>query len=333
MKSKILMLLICVCSMFLIGCDKTSDKDIYKKLTKKIEESKSYHVVGELEIINNEDSYLYDVDVAYEKDDKFRVSLKNKTNNHEQIILKNMDGVYVLTPSLNKSFKFQSEWPYNNSQAYLLQTLLSDLKKDTTKSFTKNEEGYVISSKVNYSNSKDLIKQNIYLDKDLNVKEVHVLNENDIVQMKMKFTEIDLKAVYDNNYFNLKSNVTVFGEENLMETSQNIDTIIYPMYIPENTHLSGQDKITKIDGERIILTFSGDKPFMFIQETVKTSDDILTIPVYGQPEIISDTVGTLTDTSVNWVSNGIEYYVVSDVLSESELLSVAKSISVMPVGK
>jgi len=38
-----------------------------------------------------------------------RVSLKNKTNNHEQIILKNSDGVYVLTPSLNKSFKFQSD--------------------------------------------------------------------------------------------------------------------------------------------------------------------------------------------------------------------------------
>ena len=37
--------------------------------------------------------------------------------------------VRVLTPTLNKSFKFQSDWPYNNSQVYLLQTLLSDIQK------------------------------------------------------------------------------------------------------------------------------------------------------------------------------------------------------------
>ena len=32
----------------------------------------------------------------------------------EQIILKNDEGVYVLSPNLNKSFKFQSKRPYNN---------------------------------------------------------------------------------------------------------------------------------------------------------------------------------------------------------------------------
>jgi len=46
-------------------------------------------------------------DLAKKKKDMYKVSLTNKANNHEQIILKNNDGVYVLTPSLNKSFKFQ----------------------------------------------------------------------------------------------------------------------------------------------------------------------------------------------------------------------------------
>ena len=65
---------------------------------------------------------------AYLKKDKFRVGLTNKTNNHEQIILKNDDGVYVITPSLNKSFKFQSDWPYNNSQIYLSCLKLANIK-------------------------------------------------------------------------------------------------------------------------------------------------------------------------------------------------------------
>ena len=110
---------LCLC-LFLVGCGNYSSKDATKDLEKKIDNLKSYELIGELSITNNDDVYKYDVDASYKKDDDFRVSLKNKTNNHEQIILKNETGVYVLTPSLNKSFKFQSDWPYNNSQAYLL---------------------------------------------------------------------------------------------------------------------------------------------------------------------------------------------------------------------
>ena len=106
----------------LVGCGKYTLNDAKGDLEKKLSNIKSYKLSGEMEIVNNDDVYKYDVDVAYAKTDKFRVSLKNKTNNHEQIILKNADGVYVLTPNLNKSFKFQSDWPYNNSQVYLLQT-------------------------------------------------------------------------------------------------------------------------------------------------------------------------------------------------------------------
>ena len=88
----------------------------------------SYYMKGNLSIISNEDNYLYDVEVSYEKENKFKVSLTNKVNNHTQIILRNDEGVFVLTPSLNKSFKFQSDWPYNNSQGYLLQSVIEDLK-------------------------------------------------------------------------------------------------------------------------------------------------------------------------------------------------------------
>ena len=159
---KMFFLLICV--LFFTGCGKDSNYDVIKDLTKKIEDINSYHLSGVLEIINNENSYLYDVDVAYLKDNNFRVSLKNKTNNHEQVILRNSEGVYVLTPSLGKSFKFQSEWPYNNSQSYLLHNLLNDINNDSEYGFESNDSGYIITTKVNYSNNKELVSQKIYMD-------------------------------------------------------------------------------------------------------------------------------------------------------------------------
>ena len=108
---KILFSLLCL-SFLVVGCGKNSEKDVLKDFGKKINNLNSYHLTGELAIYRGEDNYTYDVDVTYQKDDNYRVSLTNQVNNHEQIILRNDDGVYVLTPSLNKSFKFQSDWPY-----------------------------------------------------------------------------------------------------------------------------------------------------------------------------------------------------------------------------
>ena len=330
MKKYLLYALILFGCIVLVGCGKYVEKDIIKDLNNRIEKSNGYYVNGELQIINNEDSYLYDVEVAYEKDDNFRVSLKNKTNNHEQVILKNNDGVYVLTPSLNKSFKFQSEWPYNNSQSYILQTILKDIESDEERVFEENDNGYIFTTKVNYSNNNNLTKQKITMDKDLNIKEVIILNDKDEVQMKMTFNNIDYKATYDETYFTLKGNMSNIQTET---TNKTLDSIIYPMYIPENTKLSGQEKISTETGERIILTFSGDNPFMLVQETANITEDFLTIPMYGEPHIVTGTVGALSEGSVTWVSNGVEFYVASETLSTEQLLEVANSVNTMTVAK
>ena len=315
--------------IMLSGCGSKGEKDILKNLSKKVD-VEAYYLDGKLEIVNNEDSYQYDVEAAYKSKNNFRVSLKNKVNNHEQIILKNEEGVYVLTPSLNKSFKFQSEWPYNNSQSYLLQTVIQDLKNDENLGFEENNDGYIFTSTVNYANNPNLVKQKVYLDKDLNIKEVIVLNNEDVMQMKMTYNSIDYKATFDDSYFTLKGNVSNVDTNT---TSKSLDSIIYPMYVPANTYLSGQEKVMVEDGERVILTFNGDSPFMVIQETIKPTEELLTIPMYGEPYIVTGTVGALSDSSVTWVNNGVEFYVVSDVLNTNDLLQVANSIGTLPVGK
>ena len=103
--------------------------------------------------------------------------------------------------------------------------------------------------------------------------------------------------------------------------------------MPENTRLTGQDIIEKDNGERIILTFDGKKPFMLVQETVSKDEEFTTVLVDGDPLIIADSVAAVNDYSVNWVSDGVEYYIVSSDLDSEELISVASSIAVMPVGK
>jgi len=172
---------------------------------------------------------------------------------------------------------------------------------------------------------------------------VEVLDKDGNVEIKMVFNKIDLKADFNDTYFDLSSILDTEVKEENNEEQQNtetetkeiatIDDIIYPMYLPTNTYLANQEKVKVDNGERLILTFAGDSSFVLVEETVSITNSPEIIPTYGEVELIGASLAVINDNSANWFSNGIEYYVVSDTMDSSEILEVAKSISVLPVGK
>ena len=241
--------------------------------------------------------------------------------------------VRVLTPSLNKSFKFQSDWPYNNSQIYLLQSIISDLENDDKRTFKKDDKDYVFTSNVNYPNNRSLVSQKVTFDKDLNLTEAIVLDSDDVPNMTLKVKDIDFSPSFKNNYFEIDTIMsTVSTEEETVETSA-IDDVVYPLVLPEGTKLANEEKVDISGGERVILTFSGDKPFLLVEETVKAMDEFTVIPTMGEPVMFMDSFGVLSDNSINFTSGGINYYLVSDVMNQDELLEVANSINVLPTMK
>ena len=316
--------------MLLTGCQNYNAKTIKKDLNKNISSIKGYHILGDLNIYNGDNTYRYKVETSKNKDN-YRVSLINKSNNHEQIILKNNDGVYVLTPALNKSFKFQSNWPENSSQIYLLESLMNDINNDNNLKLTKNNNDYILESKIAFSNNKNLVKEKIVLDKNLNFKRVEVYDDDNNLQMKMKFNEVDKKASFNDKYFNVKENMKSKNTET-EETMSTIEDTIYPMYLPSGTYLSGEESIAKEDGERVILTFAGESPFILVQETVK-KEEIDDIPVMGNPSFVLDSVGAVSNNSIDFISNGVEYYLSSDSLTTEEMMQIAESISPVAVMK
>ncbi len=320
----------------LTGCS-NNNTDIIDKLKSKVNNLDSYQIDGKLEVVNNESTYKYDISVSFEKDEKYKVKLKNTTNDHEQVILKNNEGVYVLTPSLNKSFKFQSEWPYNNSGSYLFQALINDIENDDKVSALKTKGGYIINTKVNYANNKDLVSQKIYLDDKANIKKVEVLDKNSIPKIKMNYTNVKYNKKFDDDYFKLGKNFDtkdINNEKTLKDDSKETNKeydVAYPLYIPTNTKLTNQETVHLDQGDRTILTFSGDNSFTIVEEpSVKTSGVINT---NGEFEFLTDVIGIIDDGVAYFDTNGMSYYVVSDKLDSKELLNVVNSISTIPVGK
>lgn len=333
---KYLFLFLFILCLFIVGCGKNNINDVKNNVINKVNSLKSYEVVGKLEVVNNDDVFNYDVVVDYKDKDFYKVSLKNVANNHEQIILRNDDGVYVVTPSLNKSFKFQSDWPYNNSQAYLLKNIVDDIKVDNESTIIENGNEYVITSKVNFPNNPSLVKQRVTVDKNLEISKVEILNNDDISLMTFTITQANYKPTFNEGFFEINSIINDNKETDNKEkntTTSTIDDVIYPLYIPTGTVLTNEEKVSKTDGERVILTFGGEKPFTLVEETTLKENEFTVVPTYGEPFLLIDTVAALSNNSINWVSNGIEYYIVSDVLNQNELIEVAKSVNVVSILK
>ena len=377
---KKIFLFLCLICILLTGCGKANDKEVLKEFVSKVSGANSYYLSGTMELVNNEDIYNYNIQVSYKKDDFYKIELVNVVNDHKQVILRNNEGVYIVTPSLNKSFKFQSDWPYNNSQVYLLSSLLDDINNDENRTFKVEGDDYVFISSVNYPNNEKLVNQKIYFGKDNLPTKVEVMDADSNVQIRMVFDKIDLKTEFNDTYFDLNSildtnsttddkkdtndssgnnNTSNNDKKDTTNTSNNdgtnqspdntkpednntdnktketatIDDIIYPMYLPTNTYLTSTERVATEDGERLILTFTGDSSFVLMEEVAKYSNKPEIIPTYGDVELIGSSLAVINDNSANWFDNGIEYYIVSDVMKTDELLQVVKSINVLPVSK
>lgn len=382
----------CLCAAILLmttGCGKKDSADVVKEFTNTVNNSKSYVLKGTMEIYSDEDTFTYSVEANYLKDNFYKVLLVNQTNNHEQVILRNNDGVYVITPSLNKSFKFQSEWPDNSSQSYLLKAIITDMNNDAEVSMEQVDSKYVVKSKVNYPNNSDLIYQKVTLDKDMNLNKVEVYNASDALKVKVTVGSVDLKAGLSEDDFKLEDFVkeTDNGSSNNNEANNNgnsnnntgnnsassneskcdeddetckkeetcdpakdknckneaeskcegsnckstttgkLEDIIYPLYIPSNTYLSGKDKVDTDNGERVILTFGGDKSFVLVEEAAMASNEFEIIPVYGDPLMLNDTVAALSENSLYWTSNNVSYYLAGNDLTRDEILNIAKNMN------
>ena len=323
---KIFLCLILIC-LILTGCGKKDEKTVLKEFQDKVNNAESYYLSGNMELVNNEDVYTYKIAVSYEEEDHYKIELTNIINDHKQVILRNEEGVYVVTPSLNKSFKFQSDWPYNNSQVYLLQTLLKDINNGEY-TYKETNEGYTFTTNVTYSNDKNLIKQDINFGKNYLIKSVYVYDKNESIKMKMVFNNVDMNKNYDTNYFTLEENMKDAKKDNEVAS---LKDVVYPMYVPSDTYLTNKETIDTNNGKRIILTFTGSKPFTFVQENVTLTD--VTLLIDGEFVLLNDVLGNVTANEVSWISNGVEYYITSDVLSQNEMIEIAKSVGLLAVSK
>ena len=165
MRSRIFALLLVVVAIALAACGSQSKEDVMKKLSGKWNDTKGYELQATMEIKTGAEPRVYDVDVWHTKPDFYRVHVTQEGKDDAQMIVRNEEGVFVVTPSLGKTYKFQSDWPAQNSQAYLIGALSDDIKADKNAKMTEQDKAYIFETATTNNHKKILPTQQIHIDK------------------------------------------------------------------------------------------------------------------------------------------------------------------------
>ncbi|MEY8749630.1 LolA family protein [Alkalicoccobacillus gibsonii] len=314
----------------LAGCGEKTQEDVLEDLGTTLEELTGYKAKATMQLETGNEPQTYDVEVWYQKEGFYRVMLNNKDKDQSQIILRNDDGVFVLTPALNKSFRFQSDWPKTTSQSYLYESLVADILTDQERVFSQDEDHYTFETATNYQN-KNLNKQEIQLNKkDLSPVKVEILDAEQSPLVTLDFTEFDKNATFNDDDFEMERNMTgaQLSEPTLASGQEEEMEILYPMYVPDGTSASSSKEVETDGGTSYVQEYTGDKSFTLIQSQADAvpASTTSTNMAEGQPVDLGFTIGVQTGDALMWSHGGSEFYLASSDLELEEMASVARSV-------
>ena len=328
--------------LLLSACGAASPEKVLKKASEKWTDTNGYELNATMEIKAGGEPRSYDVNVWHTKPDFYRVEVVEEGKDVSQMIVRNADGVFVVTPTLNKMYKFQSDWPKKNSQAYLIGALAEDLKEDKNLVMREEDKAYIFEAATRNSYKNSMPHQQITVDKKTMLPtSVVIMNDVKEEQIRITFKSIKLGVQHAEKEYAVdqfmetddkKGEQAAPKEENQEPVGAEVEyeefETSYPSAQLENTKLV-EDKVIREGGmERVVLTYEGDKAFTVMQQPAIKGTSMLPVTSPGDPVDLGFTIGAITDTSISWEKDGVAFFVASSKLTREEMIEVAGSMTI-----
>ncbi|WP_353948521.1 outer membrane lipoprotein carrier protein LolA [Sporolactobacillus sp. Y61] len=316
-------------SVLLSACGAKSEKSVTGDLRKKMDRLSSYQADATMTFQHNGKKQTYKANISFQKPNQYRVALSDDKKTNKQMIIRNKDGVFVLTPELNKSYQFESTWPNNRSQAYLYHSVANDILNDPNPGFKAQDNKYIFDTKTNY-NTTQLANQTITLKKDLTPDNVQVKDKDQNVIVSVKFTHFKVNPSLDKKTFDVRQNMTASQiEKGSRKTSAEKTSfkVQYPTARISGTKLSAMKPEVTQSGEKYVLQYGGKKPFTLIETKSKRGLSVVPTFASGDPANLGFAVGTAGERTLSWSEGGTDYFLASEKLTREEMTAIAQSVN------
>ncbi len=337
----------------------TPDKIIHR-IEGKMEEIKSYHITGEVEIITPHTTRVYYLEQWFEEPDNYRLEMKGE--NTSQVLISTEGETWIYHPELEDYYRLSNHNDYNEEEGgppFLLTDIWNNIV--TAGEIEILEEKKIQGEttcvlKVTPRDRDPLwYREIIWLDKKkLTPRVVEVYDDQDNLRRILRYRDVSINKdiepeVFSTN-FPLKESLPECQvvQLSLEEAEEEFPyPILIPSFIPRGTGLSLVTLIKEITApffKSVILNYQGDEQFSVIQEVIKDSGkdnngeekEVAGAPREahrGSKKIpLKNSYGYFReDNGVNtlyWMSPDIRYTITGD-LEMKKMIEVALSMKAM----
>lgn len=305
------------------GCGTPTRQNVVAKLQSEAQvlNTQNYKSTAMMTVQMDNSSQTYYIETWYEAPDTYRIALGDGNKNINQIIVHNPNGMFIVSPSLQKVFRFNGNWAQNQGHIYLYDQIIQQIVSGQDVKVSKDGRLYAIDIPISPAN--DVVsRQRVLIDSStLDPKQVVLYDK-------------DNKAVVTIEYKSFQTNVKFveadFDPHKLVK--QAVTTISYQQptefaYVDPGVTLN--DALSVIHPEEqddVLLRYMGQNPFTLEEWRPNPGVDgmanVQLVDLFGVPAMY---LGSGSAHQLVWLNNGIQFALTSSHLSVDQMKTVAIS--------
>ncbi|SFO75936.1 LolA family protein [Halolactibacillus alkaliphilus] len=307
----------------LLGCQSLDEEDVYHEVIRVGDEATTYEAQALMRILTGDGEEEIALTIR-RKDDLYQVQLIDGLRGLDQTLVRNKEGVYLLTDNEAPEL-FRMDWPNDRPQLYLLTAIVDTLRTHPEAAFEEIDGGYQFSVNAPLREDPDLSQQEIIFDKKTYLpRTILVTNVDETKQIMIEFQSINVTPDFKEEIFDVELDDTR-DEVDLEDEQESPHEGTVGWYYPTETFNQRltQTEEKEVNGKNVVMmTYSGDKPFTFIQTKrgqTTSNEGVLTV-------IKNDDTFTLDASGWVWSNPSTDFYVASDHLTIEEKETIATSV-------
>jgi outer membrane lipoprotein-sorting protein len=309
------------------GCGITPSKhNMVSKLQSEANklDDQNYKSTAMMTVQMDNNSQTYYIETWFESPDVYLIKLGDANKHINQIIVHNKNGMFIVSPSLQKVFRFNGNWAQNQGHIYLYDQILQQIVDSKDLKMTKSGGQYTFTMPITPANDV-VVKERVDIDSStLGPKKVVLIDKDNTEVVTLEFKSFEKNVKYTTSDFDPQKLIAANSNPNDSKTT--MANTEFGVIEPNQTFGATLASEDTEDPESPLLRFTGENAFT-LQE-FRPVRGVLGLPqaevvdLYGVPAVFT---GTKDTHQLIWVNNGIEFALTSSKLSLDQLKQVAIS--------
>ncbi|MCL6454093.1 MAG: outer membrane lipoprotein carrier protein LolA [Alicyclobacillus sp.] len=310
------------------GCGAPSKQNVVSQLQTQAEEldATNYQSTAIMTVQMDSGSQKYYVETSFDSPTTYKIALGDANKHINQIIVRNENGMFIVSPSLQKVFRFNGNWAQNQGHIYLYDQILEQIVK--TPDLKMGRAGQETTFTMPITPKNDVVAtQKVSLMPTSNgyqPKQIVLLDSKDKAVVTIDFTSYKQGVKFSNGDFDPQKLAT--SEGNAAKTTMASDNAL--TYIEPQQTFGAKIDVLEPDASAgsTLLHYTG--PYGFTLDESRPAPGVSGLPsaelvdLYGVPGILS---GDDQTRQLTWFNDGIEFSLTSSQLSLDQMESVAIS--------